>query len=135
MGIVRKRLQLARRKRSRPKDRKKPLSKRFETLDAQRPRNVSVTSRPHVPFRPCCPVCLEAKGIEDPHHCAQHGREHEIPLVATDYKSFGQSGENEHYNGTALIVKDRDTKTIHGHIVDEKGVGDGWIVSKNDGRH
>ena len=46
MGIVRKRLQIARRKRSRPKDRKRPLSKRFETLDAQRPRNVSVTTRP-----------------------------------------------------------------------------------------
>ena len=75
-------------------------------------------------------MCVEAKGIEDPHHCAQHGREHEIPLVAIDYKSFGQSGENEHYKGTALIVKDRDTKTIHGHIVDEKCVGDGWIVSK-----
>ena len=29
-----------------------------------------------------------------------------------------------------MIVKDRDTKTIHGHIVNEKGVGDGWIVSK-----
>ena len=84
----------------------------------------------HVPFRSWCPVCVEAKGIEDPHHCAQHGREHEILLVAIDYKSFGQSGENQHYKGTALIVKDRDTKTIHGHIVNEKGVGDGWIVSK-----
>ena len=58
----------------------------------------------------------------------QHGGEHEIPLVAIDYKSFDQSGEHE--QGTALIVKDRDTKTIHGHIVNEKGVGDGWIVSK-----
>ena len=29
-----------------------------------------------------------------------------------------------------MIVKDRDTKTTHGHIVNEKGVGDGWIVSK-----
>ena len=75
-------------------------------------------------------MCVEAKGIEDPHRCAQHGQGHEIPLVAIDYKSFGQSGENEHYKGTALIVKDRDTKTIHGHIVDVKGVGDGWIVSK-----
>ena len=39
----------------------------------------------HFSFRPWCPVCVEAKGIEDPHHCAQHGREHEIPLVAIDY--------------------------------------------------
>ena len=29
-----------------------------------------------------------------------------------------------------MIVKDRDTNNIHGHIVNEKGVGDGWIVSK-----
>ena len=29
-----------------------------------------------------------------------------------------------------MIVKDRDTETTHGHIVNEKGVGDGWIVSK-----
>ena len=54
----------------------------------------------------------------------------EIPLVSIDYKSFCQSGENEHNKGTALTVKDRDTKTIHGHIVNEKGVGDRWIVSK-----
>ena len=47
-----------------------------------------------------------------------------------DYKSFGQSGDSEDYKGTALIVKDRDTRTVHGHIVNEKGVGDGWIVSK-----
>ena len=120
---MRKRLLIARRKRSRPKDRKRALPKRFETLDERHYKT-------HVPFRPWCPVCVEAKGIEDPHHCAQHGREHEIPLVAIDYKSFGQSGENEHYKGTALIVKDRDTKTIHGHIVNEKGVGDGWILSK-----
>ena len=43
----------------------------------------------HVPFRPWCPVCVEAKGIEDPHRSAQRGRKHEIPLVAIDYKSFG----------------------------------------------
>ena len=30
----------------------------------------------HGAFRPWCPVCVEAKGIEDPHHFAQHGREH-----------------------------------------------------------
>ena len=82
VGIVRKRLQIARRKRSKPKDRKRPLSKRFETLDAQRPRNVSVTTRPMFHFFHGAP-CV-------------HGREHEIPLVAIDYKSFGQSGENEH---------------------------------------
>ena len=81
----------------------------------------------HVSFHPWCPVCVEAKGIEGPHHSPQQGREHEIPL---DYKSSGQSGDNEDYKGTAMIVKDRDTRTIHGHIVNEKGVGDGWIVSK-----
>ena len=75
-------------------------------------------------------MCVEAKGIEDPHRSAQQGREHEIPLVAIDYKSFGQSSDNEDYKGTTLIVKDRDTRTIHGHIVNEKGVGDGWIASK-----
>ena len=85
----------------------------------------------HVPVRPWCPVCVEAKGIEEPYRCAQHGREHGIPLVAIDYKSFGQSGDNEDYKRTALSVKDRDTRTIHGHIVNEIGVGDGKIVSKS----
>ena len=76
----------------------------------------------HVPFRPWCSVCVEANVIEDPHRSTQQGREHEIPLVAIDYESFGQSGDNEDYEGTALIVKDRETRTVHGHIVNEKGV-------------
>ena len=75
-------------------------------------------------------MCVWGNGTEDSHRCAQHGRAHEVPLVAIDYKSFGQSGDDEDYERTALIVKDRDTKTIHFHIVNENGVRDGWIVSK-----
>ena len=129
MCIVRKRLQIARRKRSRQRQ-KEAIVKDVRDPGCPTSEERERHYKTHVPFRPWCPVCVEAKGIEDPHHCAQHGREHEIPLVAIDYKSFGQSGEHEHYKGTALIVKDRDTTTIHGHIVNEKGVGDGWIVSK-----
>ena len=84
----------------------------------------------HVPYRPWCPVCVEAKGIEDPHFKADPSREHDIAEIAMDYKSFGQSTPGEEDKGTAIILKDRDTKTIYGHLVEEKGVGDGWVVKK-----
>ena len=41
---------IARKKRSRPKDKKRPSSKRFGTLGAQRPRNVSATTKPMFHF-------------------------------------------------------------------------------------
>ena len=66
VGTVRKRPWIARKKRSRPKDKKRPSSKRFGTLGAQRPRNVSATTKPLFPFRPWCPVCVEAKGHRRP---------------------------------------------------------------------
>ena len=84
----------------------------------------------HVPSRPWCPVCIEAKGVEDPHRRADPNREHDIAEIAMDYKSFGQSTPGEEDKGTAIIIKDRDTKTIYGHLVEEKGLGDGWIVKK-----
>ena len=95
-----------------------------------RPRNVSVTARPMFHFVHGAPCVLRQRVLNTHIIVRSMVGKHEIHLVAIDYKSFGQSGENEHYKGTALIVKDRDTKTIHGHIVNEKGVGDGWIVSK-----
>ena len=87
-------------------------------------------NKTHVPARPWCPVCVEAKGIEDPHYKAGKDREYEMPLISIDYKSFGQSAPGEGEKGTALIIKDRDTKVIYAHLVEEKGVGDEWIVKR-----
>ena len=36
-------------------------------------------NKTHVPARPWCPVCVEAKGIEDPHCKADPDRVHEVP--------------------------------------------------------
>ena len=48
----------------RPKDRKRPSSKRFETLDAPRPRNVSVTARPMFHFVHGAPCVLRQKVLK-----------------------------------------------------------------------
>ena len=87
-------------------------------------------NKTHLPFRPWCPVCVEAKGTEDPHRRASPDRVHEVPQISMDYKSFRQSTPGEEDKGTAIVFKDRDTKTIYGHLVEEKGVGDGWITKR-----
>ena len=77
-------------------------------------------NKTHCPTRAWCPICCEAKGIEDPHHKADPEREYELPGIALDYKSFGQSAPGEGDKGTSLVFKDCDTKTIYGHLVTEK---------------
>ena len=64
VGIVSKRPQIARRKRLRPKDRKRPSSKRFESRDAQRPRHVSVIVRPMFHFVHGTPCVFRQKVLK-----------------------------------------------------------------------
>ena len=58
----------------------------------------------HLPYRPWCSVCVEAKGKE-----MAHKRGHEPgdkPQVGLDYKSFGQEADRDDKT-TMIVLKDR----------------------------
>ena len=83
----------------------------------------------HLPFRPWCPVCVKAKGKEDPHLSGKKKNEGEdMDMVAIDYASIGE-GEDSHAR-KLLIGRDRRTRYIFCHLVKRKGMEDERIVGK-----
>ena len=83
----------------------------------------------HMPFRSCCPICIQGKGKENPHHRSTGKPSGEKPTVGMDYKSFGES-VTEDDKRTAIVIRDKSSVTTHAHVVGCKGTGDGSIVSR-----
>ena len=81
----------------------------------------------HLPYRAWCPVCVEAKGKEDPHRKLEE--KGDKPKVGLDYKSFGQ--EKVGNDRTTMIVgRDRDTRMTFCHVCLCKGPTDEWVVDR-----
>ena len=71
----------------------------------------------HNPYRSWCPVCVEARGKEDPHRRNKNKRvgSDGVPEIGLDYKSFGQE-ENEDDKATRIIARDRETVQTFVHV-------------------
>ena len=82
----------------------------------------------HIPYRSWCPVCVKAKGKEDPHRRSD-GDKSVKATVCYDYKTFGQEVEYDD-KATAIVSKDDKTKIRAAHLCETKGFGDPWIVDK-----
>ena len=85
----------------------------------------------HNPYRSWCPVCVEARGKEDPHRKQKKKKkdDDEVPEVGLDYKAFGQ--ETAEDDKVILIVaRDKHTLMTFAHLCRCKGAGDSWIVEK-----
>ena len=83
----------------------------------------------HMPYRSWCPICVKAKGKEEPHR-SQAKKEKSIkPTVSFDYKSFGQE-EDIDDKATAIVGKDDKSKIVFAHICLQKGSSDKWVVKK-----
>ena len=85
----------------------------------------------HNPYRSWCPICVEARGKEDPHlgHKRRQADSDGIPEVGLDYKSFGQE-EGEDDKATLIVCRDRLTLQTFAHLCRCKGPGDEWVVDK-----
>ena len=83
----------------------------------------------HLPHRSWCPICVKARGKEDPHYSKKNSKAIKgKPVVSFDYKSFGQeTGIDDKV--TAIIVRD-ETKTIYSHLCMTKGATDDWVVDR-----
>ena len=66
----------------------------------------------HLPHRSWCPVCIKARGKEDPHMKVDKSKRiYEKPTVCFDYKSFGQEQDTDD-KITTLIVRDSTKMTF-----------------------
>ena len=79
----------------------------------------------HLPPRPWCPVCVEARAVEDGHYKRTEGEKKEgLPQVCADYAEIGENDENEEDKQKCLIARDKWTKMLHASLVECKGTGD-----------
>ena len=82
----------------------------------------------HLPYRSWCPVCVMAKGKEDGHFPGR-SLEGGKPIIAFDYKSFGQALKEDD-KVTAIVSRDGVTKCINAHIVTAEGASDAWVIDQ-----
>ena len=109
-----------------------------EEAPIRRPRNPSEPTpdekerhwATHLPYRSWCPVCVKARGREDPHRAHdKRVEDNAMPRISMDYAEVGSESTND--NARKLLVgRDRHSKYTFCHLVKCKGVGDELIVSK-----
>ena len=83
----------------------------------------------HMPYRSWCPVCVQAKGKENPHFRKKEKKVGDKPLVGLDYKSFGQSLKEDDKR-TTIVMRDQYSVNTNAHVVLCKGASDDYIVDK-----
>ena len=81
----------------------------------------------YLPYRNWCPVCIKAKGKENP-HLKQYGKIKVLPVVSLDYDSYGQDFDEE--KPTAIIMKDESSGYVFTHACLRKGPSDNWMLNK-----
>ena len=92
------------------------------------PEEVAEHDPTHIPYRSWCPVCVEASGKEDGHFSRKDDGDGRSVAVF-DHKSFGQE-EKEDDSVTALVLRDKSTRTMFAHICTQKGAADTWVMKK-----
>ena len=75
----------------------------------------------HLPYRAWCPVCIKARGREDPHKTQERDKDG-MAEVAMDYCSVGDR--------KLLVGREATTGNIFGHLVRKKGLEDEYIIKK-----
>ena len=79
----------------------------------------------HLPFRPWCPICVEARAVEDPHYrLTEEERSQGNPQVCADYCEIGDDERDKDDKRTCLVARDKWTKAMHADIAEVKGTGD-----------
>ena len=79
----------------------------------------------HLPFRPWCPICVEARAVEDPHYrLTEEERSQGNPQVCADYCEIGDDERDKDDKRTCLVARDKWSKAMHADIAEVKGTGD-----------
>ena len=79
----------------------------------------------HLPYRPWCPVCVEARAAEDPHYeRTAEERSEGNPQICADYCEIGEDENDTTDKQTCLVTRDKWRKTMLAVIADVKDDGD-----------
>ncbi len=73
---------------------------------------------------------MRARGKEDAHRRQDEpGDDSKLPEVGMDYDIYGDTKDSEKHV-TTLVMKDRKTGVIFGHVVESKGASDTWVTGQ-----
>ena len=87
-------------------------------------REVEEHDLTHTPYRNWCPICVAARGKEDPHKKVDHGPpEDDMPEIGMDYYYYGDA-EDSSGRVTTLVMKDRKSGALFGDVCETKGPTD-----------
>ena len=92
-------------------------------------REVEEHNATHLPHRSWCPVCVKARSKEDPHDKKNKKEQGGKPIVAMDYKSFGEDASGGD-KLTMIVLKDEATGCVAAHVCSQKGASDQWAVDR-----
>ena len=81
----------------------------------------------HRPFRPWCPICVKARGKEDPHDKNKADKDGGLPRVCFDYATIGEDKGDA--AKTMVIGRDDWTKLTFAIPVKCKGCGDADVIA------
>lgn len=83
----------------------------------------------HRPFRPWCPICVKARGKEDPHYKkTKEDKKGGLPRVCFDYATIGE--DKDAAAKTMIIGRDDWTKLTFAIPVMCKGCGDANVIDR-----
>ena len=82
-----------------------------------------------LPFRPWCPICAEAKAVEDIHHRqTEEEREQGNPQICADYCEIGDDEKDKNDKKFCFVARVKWSKTMHADLADVKGDSDAQIA-------
>lgn len=81
----------------------------------------------HLPYRSWCPVCVKARGKEEPHKKATTSNDK--PIVSMDYKELGEEIEEDD-KIEMIVIKDEKTGCVSAHHCERKGATDTWAMDR-----
>ena len=80
--------------------------------------------RTHLNYRSWCPVCVAARGREDPHRSRGDVERPGCPTICFDYKELRKGSR------PLIVMKDQRTKATVIHQAQCKGPGDLWLIRR-----
>ena len=80
----------------------------------------------HLPYRSWCPVCVKARGTEEPRKKATTSNDK--PIVSMDCKELGEEIEDDKIE--MIVIKDEKTGCVSAHHCERKGATDTWAMDR-----
>ena len=85
----------------------------------------------HLPFRPWCPVCVEAWATEDPHYRTTAEEQAKGKArICVDYCEIGEDLADKTDKQEVLVARDKWSKMMHASVAECKGNEDTFIAKQ-----